>query len=1169
MPAWKARCCTIAHPSVSPARLLLCCLQFFDITAGRVSCELSAHRGSITGLDFHPVELVLASSSADQTVRALQAAAMIGCNSLAVVSVVAARRSHRLAYVPFASLLLQARFWSVEGLPPRLLSVSPSIPSPLAACHFVPPQTGSALAAVTSDGVRMLSFNGASSAAAGGAVAPFRTETLDAVDVPLGPAVACTWAGSNLRMGGASAGSSGSAPGSPPVHLLAASLAGSIVSVWSANLSRLAPLAAKALHPAFAGREPAPAPPAAAPAATLSGAGTAAAAAVGSRTAASAGAHSPTRKPVGSPAAAAAAPAAVSPGAADAAAAEAAAPRVRVRVPVPVKSVSLTAAAGDQHDFGNEATRLDVEDADADGHSDYDAAQRRSLQRANAGDAKHDPGVPPARAYAGSAGAAAAASAVSGRVHAAETKAASPQRPAAHIRGANAASAAADDEEGKYSEDDFEIEDEEVDDRDDRDAGRAKQQLPPPPSSVIPQAREIRSSPGTARLPPVEVPMPVPGSVGRLAHSPITALDDDADRGFAPPASAEKAVVSQPAAQPASKPRASPEVPSVNVAAAGAAAAPAAVEAGTQVQLSGRRGAAAAPNLASALAPALAMAEQAAALAAAALAGAPVRRKSLTHRGERIDRGDRESGSGSSSAALAAPAAPLAAPAAAVRDPPSAPPTQQAPKAEPPSAAAVVAHAQQPEKPQQPAASDAAPAARAAPVSTAAADSDRKGKDRGSHPGAAAAAKGSGPAAVAAAKGPAPRPVSVAVSGDGSDGLDGEAALPLVPATRHAPVGLDLAAFLPVNNARGFGASRVLPAASAAAALAASFRNPSSAGGAVKGRPPLPLPAAAYPQQRPSTGEASRGRGRATAAPPERQSSPPPPATEQFADAPGGSPQQCPSRLPAAAAVLRSLQREHGSMLRALRFRLEELAAAASLWAAGDVPASVAVLRVAAHSDPAVGADFLRQFAFERCGGAVGLDAAEALLRLAGAALAAACSSSQPARSLLATAPALAPSAVPSSFDGEAQPAPVASPASAAVAAFAATLRAFGGFIAATMGSAAGAVVAGAATGRDGVGAGDRDGDVGLAAEERAKRCLTALRAFEAVRVDVQAAARMLAALAAAGESGARVEAARAADALQQYESWRSALPLHAVVAAARPSTAAAGGASSGGLPSP
>jgi len=32
-----------------------------------------------------------------------------------------------------------------------------------------------------------------------------------------------------------------------------------------------------------------------------------------------------------------------------------------------------------------------------------------------------------------------------------------------------------------------------------------------------------------------------------------------------------------------------------------------------------------------------------------------------------------------------------------------------------------------------------------------------------------------------------------------------------VPATRHEPADLDLAAFLPVNNARGFGASRVLP----------------------------------------------------------------------------------------------------------------------------------------------------------------------------------------------------------------------------------------------------------------------------------------------------------------------------------------------------------------------
>lgn len=32
-----------------------------------------------------------------------------------------------------------------------------------------------------------------------------------------------------------------------------------------------------------------------------------------------------------------------------------------------------------------------------------------------------------------------------------------------------------------------------------------------------------------------------------------------------------------------------------------------------------------------------------------------------------------------------------------------------------------------------------------------------------------------------------------------------------IPATRHAPVGLDLTAFLPANSAKGFGASRILP----------------------------------------------------------------------------------------------------------------------------------------------------------------------------------------------------------------------------------------------------------------------------------------------------------------------------------------------------------------------
>lgn len=1197
-----------------------------------MSCELSAHRGAITGLDFHPVELVLASSSSDQTVSHMltygwgdSAATQIPHRRRCFVAAVPVHSSKPLLNMRYCLLLIsmpypvtcilrpslvQARFWSVEGLPPRLLSVSPSIPSPLAACHFVPPQTGSALAAVTSDGVRMLSFNGASAAAAGGSVAPFRTETLDAVDVPLGPAVACTWAGSNLRAGGGV--SVAAASGTPAVHLLAASLSGSIVSVWSANLSRLAPLAPKALHPAFASRESPSmsAPVAGAPAASAaSGAATAPSMAATSAATRAAHAHSPSRKLASSPAQPAVAASLL-----DSGAEAGAAPRVRVRVPIPVKSVSLT-SADDHHDAaasgrgGNDDTGLDS--------GDYvDAVDHNYLSS----DAKDD--IPLAKP----APSASTAAVCEVRAQSYDGKAASPEHSLQHARrpapvpaaalvptavsaaGAGRppiglASAAADEEETKYSEDSFEDDEEEAGHRHD---SQGRRQQPPLPSRH-----------GSEQ---VEVPMSVPGSVGRLAHSPITALDDTGDTGFAPPKVADAGDGRQPSPSPAAALAAAPasqsappthhprQVPAVPVAVASASAA---VDAPShllpQPQQSGRRGAAAGPDLASALAPALAMAEQAAAIAAAALAAAPIRRKSLTHRGERDRERDRDRDSISASAAAPAADGPgKASIGDAVHVTASSTPAASTPavapfSASPPQSSKAPATAAQQAAAAEPAVDPAGKSALppgsiateqvTASAARSAALASGKGSSLGGASGKAAAqhpVSGDPPSKQLSKHrgdvGPV-RPV------DGPDGTDADfaPALPLVPATRHTPVGLDLAAFLPVNNARGFGASRVLPAASTAAALAASFRNPSSASASASGAAPrLPpsLPAAAYPNSglahRPSTGDASRGRSRATGSGSDKQPSPPPPASQsqpQFqhdpfaASADGGgsdNPQACPSRSPAAAIALRSLQREHGSTLRALRFRREEMASASSLWASGDVPAAVAVLRVAAHSDPVIGADFLRQFALERCGGAVGLDAAEAVLRLAGATLATASSSPQPARMLLATTPpgsAIVPPASSSEAETAPASAPIASPAAAALSAFAATLRAFGSFIASTMGSAAGAAVASAATGRDGV-ASNHDSEMDLAAEERARRCLTALRAFEATRADVQAAARVLASLAAAGEASARTEASRAGEVLQQYESWRSSLPLHAVVAAARPSTAAAGG-SAGGMPSP
>jgi hypothetical protein len=208
----------------------------FDLAAGRIATEAAVHRDAITMLEAHPLlPTALATGSRDHTVR----------------------------------------HWSLEGGSLKCVATSPNVSTPVRGGRWIPPAAGSALATVTSDNVRVWSFPPAAAGSSAAAIPPFKTETLDLSDVPWG-AVACTWVGENLRAASTAAsaapaggGAGGAAAPPTPLSLVAASIAGSFVSVWSVNLSMLAPLAPRPLHAfsVLAGRAPAAAAPAPAPSA--------------------------------------------------------------------------------------------------------------------------------------------------------------------------------------------------------------------------------------------------------------------------------------------------------------------------------------------------------------------------------------------------------------------------------------------------------------------------------------------------------------------------------------------------------------------------------------------------------------------------------------------------------------------------------------------------------------------------------------------------------------------------------------------------------------------------------------------------------------------------------------------------------------------------------------
>jgi len=138
---------------------------------------------------------------------------------------------------------------------------------------------------------------------------------------------------------------------------------------------------------------------------------------------------------------------------------------------------------------------------------------------------------------------------------------------------------------------------------------------------------------------------------------------------------------------------------------------------------------------------------------------------------------------------------------------------------------------------------------------------------------------------------------------------------------------------------------------------------------------------------------------------------------------------------------------------------------------------------------------------------------------------------------------------------------------SVATSAFSSTFSAFSPFIKGTLESPAGAVVLAAASGAET--AGSRAAATDLAAEDRATKCLAALRSFEAWRGELQPTLRSLrdAAAAASAPSAVTPALSAATAAGDLYEVWRNTLPMPAVVAAARPAVAPAGFSGNGGNP--
>lgn len=74
--AWQGRVCAwrsvglCSPPPHPPPPRTLCMCQLWDFATGKLLAEFKGHAGhAVSGLQFHPHEFVLASSSADRTVR--------------------------------------------------------------------------------------------------------------------------------------------------------------------------------------------------------------------------------------------------------------------------------------------------------------------------------------------------------------------------------------------------------------------------------------------------------------------------------------------------------------------------------------------------------------------------------------------------------------------------------------------------------------------------------------------------------------------------------------------------------------------------------------------------------------------------------------------------------------------------------------------------------------------------------------------------------------------------------------------------------------------------------------------------------------------------------------------------------------------------------------------
>lgn len=139
------------------------------------------------------------------------------------------------------------RFWSSD-LPFSCKGISASDSSAVRSVNFLP--DGGAVLAGTNNHLRSWAIPhkmGAAAApappTAGRAAGLPYASTLDMLDIPWA-SLQCCWLGQNIRRGSAAAGTGGKGA----LHLMGASIAGSVVSIWGADLTQMAPLADKPLH---------------------------------------------------------------------------------------------------------------------------------------------------------------------------------------------------------------------------------------------------------------------------------------------------------------------------------------------------------------------------------------------------------------------------------------------------------------------------------------------------------------------------------------------------------------------------------------------------------------------------------------------------------------------------------------------------------------------------------------------------------------------------------------------------------------------------------------------------------------------------------------------------------------------------------------------------------